>query len=724
MPLRTRLFVLLTGLALIPLGLALGWQAFDHRANRRTVEEFHGNMAEFVASNIVDWKAQENKRMTFLYDLEKSSAKDLNVNAFKLFQQATAAGSDILSAALIAPDGTAAVSLQAETLQDGAADPAGDPLVAAARQSRQAAFGPLQLSAGEPAVAFVYPLPDGHVVRLLLSLHDVWKRLADRKLGLTGRVFLVDSEGTPLPGQEEAKQGVPASADVFGLGGQGSAAPVARVAPGDLDAAAVKSRIAGAPRGFDPRLPSRAGSLAVSWLKVPDFPWTVLTVQRRSEALAAEDRWLTGLLVFVTISLLLGMGAATAISGRVSGPVLALVAAAKRVAARDYGAPVEAAGWPEFVQLAETFNAMTAQLKLLDESQLQKILEEKAKAETLVRTIPDGVLMVDGALGVVYANPPGLKLLGLPEALSGRPSVLGGLPAQSTLRAALEHVLRSEGPGRADARVAISKEPFIEKQYRVYSSPYALAGGKEKGRVLVLRDVTAEMQAETQKTEQFLMIAHDMRGSLSVIEGGTDIMGRLPGMPEKAAKYARAMRSAGRTLLGMVNDILLLNKMEAGLMELKPAPVSVAKLLAACREAQQVPAEMRGLSVVDDPPVPDVELAMDQALIERVIANLAGNALKFTPAGGRITLSCAAVEPGSVRLCVSDTGPGIPPDKQAFIFEKYGQLEAGKQKGFGLGLAMCRMAVELHGGRIWVESELGKGSRFYFTLSRQLKPAA
>ncbi|HEX4048917.1 MAG TPA: ATP-binding protein [Elusimicrobiota bacterium] len=724
MPLKTRLFLLLTCLALIPLGLALGWQAFDRRANRRTVEDYHAGMAEFVASNIADWKAQENKRMTFLYDLEKSSPKDLDINAFKLFQQATAAGSDILSAALVAPDGTASISLQADSLKDGADDAAGDALVAQARSTRSAAFGPLRLAAGEPAVAFVYPLADGHVVRLLLSMRDVWRRLANRKLGATGRVFLVDADGRPLPGQEPPKDAVPLSRDVFGLGGKPADAPVARIAPGDLEPAAVKAVISGGPRGFDPRLASRDGKLAASWLRLDSFPWTVLTVQRRSEALAAEDRSLLGLALFVSVSLILGMGMATAISGRVSGPVQALADAAKRVAAHDYGEPLPASGWPEFASLATAFNAMTAQLKAFDALQLGKILEEKAKAETLVRTIPDGVLLADNAGVVLYGNPQGLKLLGLPEKFASPPRLLSALPAGSTLRSALEQVLRGEGPSRADARVTVSKDPFIEKLYRVYSSPYDVAGAKQSGRVLVLRDVTSESQAQTAKNELFLMIAHDMRGSLSVIEGGTDIMSRLPAMPEKALKYARAMRSAGRTLVGMVNDILNLNKMEAGLMELGLAPASVNQMLAASRDAHQVPSEMRGVVVADVPLAADLVLAMDRPLIERVVANLAGNALKFTPSGGRIELSCAVVDADHVRFCVSDTGPGIPPEKRDFIFEKYGQLEGDKGRGFGLGLAMCRMAVELHGGRIWVESEVGKGSRFLFTVSRRLKPAA
>jgi signal transduction histidine kinase/HAMP domain-containing protein len=719
--LKARLFLLLTGLALIPLALALAWQSFDRRANRRMVQEFHLDVGEFVASGVSDWRAQENKRMSFLYDLEKSSAKDLSVNAFKLFQQATSAGSDILAAALIAPDGTAPVSLQADWLKGVNPDPAADPLVASVRSSRTAAFGPLVMAGDDPAVAFVYPLPDGHVVRLLLSLRDVWKRLANRKLGATGRVFLVDADGRPLPGQEPKKEGVPKTADVFGLGK--TEAPVERLAPGDLEPDAVKAALDGAPRGFRPNLASRAGALTASWRRLSDFPWSVLTVQRRSEALSAEERSGLGLLLFVSISLALGLGAATALSRRISAPVLLLADAAKRVSAHDYSRPLAEEGWPEFRSLASAFNAMTQELKSFHSLQVGRILEEKAKAEILIRTIPDGVLMADAEGRVLYGNPQGHRLLGLAEKASPPPHLVGALTPGSTLRTALESVLRSEGPSRADARVTISKDPFIEKLYRIYSSPYALAESARPGRIVVLRDATSEAQAETMKTDLFLMIAHDMRGSISVIEGGTDILSRLPGMPEKAVKYAGMMKAAGRTMLGMVNDILNLNKMEAGLLELNAAAFQVNAMLASQRDAHQVPAEMKKIVVADLPLSPDLSLVADRALLERVLANLIGNALKFTPSGGRIELSCPRVDASTVTFCVADTGPGIPADKLKFVFEKYGQLEQGKAHGFGLGLAMCKMAAELHGGKIWAESELGKGSRFLFTVSRGLKAA-
>ena len=247
---------------------------------------------------------------------------------------------------------------------------------------------------------------------------------------------------------------------------------------------------------------------------------------------------------------------------------------------------------------------------------------------------------------------------------------------------------------------------------------------KESDERLAGRIVEERARAAAEKNELFMTVAHDMRGSLAVIEGGSDIIARLPGMPEKAMKYARAMRFAGRTLNGMVKDILNLNKMQAGVMELSPAPFSVNRLLAAMPEVHEVPCGMRGVTMAAQPLAEDLSLAADQGLIERIFTNLAAHALKFTPPGGRIEFSCRHVDAERVCFCISDTGDAVPVEKRGLSIEKNGATEKEEPRTFDLGLEMCRRAVELHGGRIWVQSEAGKGACYFFTVSRRLAPTA
>ena len=168
-------------------------------------------------------------------------------------------------------------------------------------------------------------------------------------------------------------------------------------------------------------------------------------------------------------------------------------------------------------------------------------------------------------------------------------------------------------------------------------------------------------------------------------------------------------------LLGMINDLLDISKMENGSMQLaysNPTPQGLID-----RALQQVAELVREKELVIEQEVSArfPILTLDEDKIRRVLVNLLGNAVKFTPRGGRITVRAMTGEDEHVLFSVVDTGEGIPQEAFGKIFEKFGQVEdrqAGRKNSTGLGLTFCKMAVEAHGGRIWVESELGKGSTF------------
>jgi signal transduction histidine kinase len=187
----------------------------------------------------------------------------------------------------------------------------------------------------------------------------------------------------------------------------------------------------------------------------------------------------------------------------------------------------------------------------------------------------------------------------------------------------------------------------------------------------------------------------------------------MPKTPISDQHIETIIRAAGR-LNGMITDILNTTKMERGSMTLAPERLESAALAARMRDAHAPDAERRKVSLTAASG-DGAEFFGDKALLERVLSNLLGNALKFTPSGGSVTLSCGRRN-GDVLFTVSDTGPGVPEDKREIIFEKYAQMEEHSSMGFGLGLAMCKLAIELHKGRIWVEPADGGGSRFIFTL--------
>jgi len=235
-----------------------------------------------------------------------------------------------------------------------------------------------------------------------------------------------------------------------------------------------------------------------------------------------------------------------------------------------------------------------------------------------------------------------------------------------------------------------------------------------------LDEKSRELQAASRHKSEFLAnMSHELRTPLNAISGFSQVLRkRMFGeINDKQAEYLDEILAASRDLLTLIDDVLDLSKVEAGQIELELAPFS---LPGALERVLVVVGEQasRGnvrISLTTDAAIDTV--VGDERRIRQVALNLLSNAIKFTPAGGAVAVR-AARQAGELRISVTDTGPGVAAEDQARIFEEFQQAAAGKEQrdGTGLGLALSKRLVELHGGRIWVESELGQGSTFSFTL--------
>jgi signal transduction histidine kinase len=237
------------------------------------------------------------------------------------------------------------------------------------------------------------------------------------------------------------------------------------------------------------------------------------------------------------------------------------------------------------------------------------------------------------------------------------------------------------------------------------------------------RDVeekSRQLEAASRHKSEFLAnMSHELRTPLNAIIGFSEVLAaRMFGeVNAKQAEYLQDILESGRHLLSLINDILDLSKIEAGRMELEAAdfdlPSAIENALILVRER----ASRHGIALAS---MVDEHLGLirgDERKVKQVLLNLLSNALKFTPEGGRVEVR-AALREGRAEVSVADTGVGIAPADQEAVFEEFRQVGTAEQKveGTGLGLALSRKFVELHGGRIWVESELGRGATFTFTL--------
>jgi signal transduction histidine kinase len=235
-----------------------------------------------------------------------------------------------------------------------------------------------------------------------------------------------------------------------------------------------------------------------------------------------------------------------------------------------------------------------------------------------------------------------------------------------------------------------------------------------------LRRLYTELEAASRHKSEFLAnMSHELRTPLNAIIGFSQVLRdeMVGSVNPKQAEYLDDITSSGNHLLSLINDVLDLSKVEAGQVELQVHPFSLREALERGVVMVRERATEEGVRVAfaADPEVDVVD--GDERRIKQVIFNLLSNAVKFTPAGGEIDVSATRVN-GEVRVSVADTGPGIAPEDRDRIFEEFQQSESGVglREGTGLGLALSKRFVELHGGRIWLESELGRGSTFTFAL--------
>jgi signal transduction histidine kinase len=234
-----------------------------------------------------------------------------------------------------------------------------------------------------------------------------------------------------------------------------------------------------------------------------------------------------------------------------------------------------------------------------------------------------------------------------------------------------------------------------------------------------LERIQRELELASEHKSQFLAtMSHELRTPLNAIIGFSEVLREqmFGELNERQLAYVDDVLEAGRHLLSLINDVLDLAKIEAGRMDLTLSRVAIPDVLRSAVSMHSERADRGGVHLGLTTEPEEITITADERRVRQIVFNLLSNAVKFTPTDGRVDVS-AHLDDGRVEIAVADTGPGIAPEDLDTIFEEFEQASDGKQaEGTGLGLPLARKLVELHGGRLWVESEVGKGSTFRFTI--------
>ncbi|HEY7553675.1 MAG TPA: sensor histidine kinase [Candidatus Binatia bacterium] len=336
---------------------------------------------------------------------------------------------------------------------------------------------------------------------------------------------------------------------------------------------------------------------------------------------------------------------------------------------------------------------------------------------------------VEEIYGPLYASlfrTSGFLLLGLGMALVASLLVARRVvwPLE-TLRKGVERIGGGDMNSRLDVKTGDEIELLAEEFNRMAENVREAYGGLEQK----VEERTHELafanerlkELDRLKSDFVSNVSHELRTPLTAIKGAVDLILREVAGPltEKQIHYLTRVRSNTQHLAGLINDLLDLSKIESGKIEVKSSLVSMGGLVHEVVETLRPIAVEKGIALEAAIPEQSIMVWADRDKINQVLMNLIGNAIKFTPAHGTVTVSASRNGDERVQVSVSDTGPGVPPEENEKIFDKFyqvGEVDGVKPKGTGLGLAICKALVELHGGRIWVESEMNRGSTFYFTL--------
>jgi signal transduction histidine kinase len=253
--------------------------------------------------------------------------------------------------------------------------------------------------------------------------------------------------------------------------------------------------------------------------------------------------------------------------------------------------------------------------------------------------------------------------------------------------------------------------------------------GQIVGFLRVAKDITEKKRFERRLKELDKMksdfvsnVSHELRTPLTSIKGSVDNMldGLTGALNEKQVRYLSRIKSNTDRLARLINDLLDLSRIESGRLEVRPTTLPLTALAAEVAEYLKPLAAEKLIRIEVPAPDSSVTAWADRDKITQVLMNLIGNAVKFTPEDGKVTVAIEKNGNDWVQISVADTGPGILPEERNKIFAKFYQImDQHRPKGSGLGLAISKALVEMHGGEIWVESEVGKGSKFSFTLPAQ-----
>ncbi len=353
-------------------------------------------------------------------------------------------------------------------------------------------------------------------------------------------------------------------------------------------------------------------------------------------------------------------------------------------------------------------------------SKMDEISKERDSLRTILKGMVEGVLFVDEKGRILVINEALQRFLSLPSNVANR------TPLEIIRNAELEEAIRKVLREGTTTSLELTFSSPIEKTFEVNVVgivPSAVEAGSEgervRGAIAVFHDKTRLKELEKIRQDFVANVSHELRTPLTTIKGYVETL--LDGAihEEVAFQFIKVIKRHADRLTNIVEDLLTLSKIESKEFQLKKEQISVVDLIEEVIHLLRGEAEKKKIRISTNEIPSNLLVIGDPYYLEQILINLMDNAIKYSPEGGEVILSAEERPTGEVELSIKDNGVGIPKEDLTRIFERFYRVDKGRSQelgGTGLGLSIVKHLVQAHGGRVWAESQLGKGSTFYFTL--------
>ncbi len=443
---------------------------------------------------------------------------------------------------------------------------------------------------------------------------------------------------------------------------------------------------------------------------------TMYAASLRAGKVAKRAIWST--LLVAASALIVALMFSLFLAERIVRPIRRFMEASRKISSGDYAVQVPVETGDELGRLAEEFNQMAHQLGRYHEMNIEQIISEKNTGEAILASIEDGLVVFDTKLKVTAINPAARRLLDLEFTENSPLQCMGILPDPQVCELIRKTVETGAQPAVPDEqRIIVLQKGDASRHYLFSVTAIRGRDRSLSGIVLLLRDVTRLKEVERLKSEFVMAASHELRTPLTSLGMSVDLLleHASQGLADKDRDLLQVAHEEVHRMKALVNDLLDLSKIEAGRIELEFESVPVPTLFEHVKTVFKNQMDMKDVSLTSELTGDMPKVRADANKVAWVLTNLISNALRYVSKGGHISLMAHRIGP-HVHLSVRDDGPGIPPEYQSKIFQKFVQVKGQEAGGTGLGLAICKEIVRAHGGAIWVESSAGRGSTFAFTL--------